>query len=571
MPRFILILGLLPIGLSIPAQEPLTHIKKTFTSPDGKFYVQADLPVFIWLSTSPDDSSKKYRLWSEVTKEYSNPMYFDSEGYNTIRSPWAVDTTTHKMVLPKRDIVFEVYADGSAPVTKIDYGETKLFRHDKKLHVGGNTLITLSATDALSGVENIYYSINESPYKPYSAAISIDEENEYHLAYYAVDNVVNEEAVHEVTLVLDKTSPVTKLVIEGDEYENILSARSKIILKTEDKNTGIQAIYYAIDSGARKIYTTPLLAAYLSQDDHLLNYFAVDRVGNKEQTQSFAFYVDKTPPTIIEEVMGKSFFAGGKEFSSGKSRLKLTSFDNKAGVKEVRYSVNNGEYQLYTSPVFLTQSSGNLIIKSYAIDNVNNRSTSKTANDHTSIPYIDLTGPELGYSLTGPKFKTRDTLFINSETKIHLKATDPEAGVNHIEYSVNGSNPSEYNEPFTIENEGSNTIDFTGFDNVDNTNASAFNVKVDNTGPDIGYAYGTSWIRKEGNLEVYPSHTVIFLTATDKVVGFQRMTFSINGGATQEYSGLIKNLPKGNNELKITAYDQLGNSKELTINYIIEK
>jgi hypothetical protein len=66
-------------------------------------------------------------------------------------------------------------------------------------------------------------------------------------------------------------------------------------------------------------------------------------------------------------VLGKSFFSGGKEFSSGKSRLKLTSFDNKAGVKEVRYSVNNGEYQLYDSPVFLTQSAGNLIIKSYAV------------------------------------------------------------------------------------------------------------------------------------------------------------------------------------------------------------
>jgi hypothetical protein len=329
-----------------------------------------------------------------------------------------------------------------------------------------------------------------------------------------VDNVGNAEAVHEQTLVLDKSAPVTKLEVDGDRYENILSGRSKIVLTTEDKSSGITAIYYAIDSSSQKVYASPILAAYLSQDDHSLNYFAVDHVGNKEQPQTFSFYVDKTPPTIIEDVMGKSYFTGGKEFSSGKSRLKLTSFDNKAGVKEVRYSVNNGEYQLYDNPVFLTQSSGNLLIKSYAVDNVNNRSTSQTANERTSIPYIDLTGPELGHSLIGPQFTTRDTVFISKQTKIQLKAIDNEAGLNHIEYSVNGSNPLDFTEPFTLDEEGFNTIDFTGFDNVDNTNASAFSVKTDNTGPIIGITFGTSSLRKEGNIEVYPAHTVIFLTAT---------------------------------------------------------
>jgi hypothetical protein len=48
------------------------------------------------------------------------------------------------------------------------------------------------------------------------------------------------------------------------------------------------------------------------------------------------------------------------------------------------------------------------------------------------------------------------------------------------------------------------------------------------------------------------------------------MSYSLNGGNTQEYTGLIRNLPKGKNEIKITAYDKLGNSSELTLNFMIE-
>lgn len=552
------------------SQEPLSHKKTTYTGPDGTLYVQKDLPVYIWLSSDPGKESKKYRLWSEVTTRYSNPMYFDSEGYNTVRSPSAVDTSTHKTIYPLRDIVFEVYADGIPPKTSIDYGGASLFKSGEILHLGESAEITLSASDVVSGVESIYFSINGSDYKPYTSSIAINEETEYKLKYYAVDNVGNVENISEINLLYDRTPPLTGHIIIGDFHEDILSGRSKIELNSEDKGTGTKTIYYRIDEGTEKIYKSPILAAYLSQDDHSIAYYAIDQVGNKEALKTYKFYIDKTPPTIIEEVMGKSFFSGGKEYSSGKSRLKLTSFDNKAGVKEVRYSVNSGEYEIYDKPVFLTQSSGNIIIKSYAVDNVNNRSNSQTANEKTSIPYIDLTGPDLNHVYIGPKFSTRDTVFINRETKIILKGKDSESGLNRIEYSLNGSNPKEYEEAFFVEKEGYSVVDFTGFDNVDNTSGKSFGFKVDNSGPEISEAFGTSYFRTEGGLKVYPSHVILFLIATDNVVGLQRITYSLNAGSQREYTGLIKSLPKGNNTISVKAFDKLGNTSNHEIQFIIE-
>jgi hypothetical protein len=570
MIRFGICLILAVFSSGLLSQTIPSHKKKVYISPEGRLYIQKDLPIYLWLSISPDAKSEKYRLWSEVTKQYSNPMYLDTEGWNTVRSPWAVDTVTKSYIYPKRDIVFEVYADSKSPVTTIDYGDVKPFTIEGKMHIGSGANIQLTAVDALSGVEDIYLSIDGNDYKPYSGPIEINQEKEYRIKYYAVDNVGNVEPLHEIAVVLDRTAPVTKLEVQGDRYENILSNRSKIELTSDDVGSGSRMIYYSIDEASEKIYAAPILAAYLSQDDHTITYYAVDKVGNKEQVQKFSFYVDKTPPTIIEEIMGKSFFTGGKEYSSGRTRLKLTSFDNKAGVKEVRYSINGGEYLLYDNPVFLTHSSGELLIKSFAIDNVNNRSSSQTANEKTNIPYIDLTGPDLGFSFKGPKFETRDTIFISKNTSIILKGSDSEAGLNHIEYNINGSNPVEYVSPISVPEEGYSTIDFTGFDNVDNTSTKSFGIKIDNTGPAISHTFGTSWLRKEGGLTVYPSHTVLFLVATDAVVGFQRMVYSLNGGPQQEYIGIIKNLPKGANEILVTAFDKLNNPTELKLNFIIE-
>jgi hypothetical protein len=561
---------LLALSLNAFTQDKPTYAKKVYFSPEGKLYINIDLPVYLWLSTSSDKSAEKHRLISEQSSKYSNPMYFDVEGFNSVRSPSAVDTSTRKVILPLKDIIFEVYADGTAPVTQIDYGNTVVNNLQGKINIGSGASINLKASDALSGVEAVYFSIDNSAYAVFKDAITLSVEKEYSLKYYAVDHVGNVEKVHELLLVYDKSVPITKLEIEGDKHEDILSGRSKIILKTEDAGTGIKNIFHSLDSGTLKVYTSPILAANISQGDHTLIYYATDIVGNKEQDKVYNFYVDKTPPTIIEEIIGNSFFASGREFSSGKTKLKLTSFDNKAGVKEVRYSVNGKEFELYDKPVLLAQSSGVLDIKSYAVDNVNNKSNSQAANEKTSIPYIDLTGPQLSNSFNGPIFNTRDTVFINSKTKISLKGTDQEAGMNRIEYLINGSDPKEYSEMFVVDNEGFNTIDFTGYDNVENTSLKTFGFKIDNTGPEISSIFGTTPIGKQESIDVYPAHVVLFISATDKTVGYQKMTYSLNGSPAKEYTGIIKSLPKGENTVYVTAYDQLENKSEKEIKFIVQ-
>jgi hypothetical protein len=557
------------------AQEPLQHEKRVYISPEGHMYIQKELPVYLWLSTSPKESSEKYLLKSEATKKYSNPMYFDTEGYNTVRSPSQVDTITKKPVYPLHDIIFEVYTDSRAPVSKISYGDASTYSKDGKIFVSADVELSVTARDQMSGVDEIYFSMDSVAYKPYEGPIKLTVEKEHLLQFYAVDNVGNMEEVHRLTIVYDKTAPKTMFKIEGDRHEDVLSGKTKIILESDDKGIGVSRILYSIDQGEIKKYIKPIHTAYFSQGEHTLVFYGLDHVENEENKTTFSFYVDNTPPTIIEEIMGKTFFANGKEFSSGKSRLKLTAFDNKAGVKEIKYSVNGGDFLKYDKPVFLSQVSGNLVVDAYAVDNVNNNSSSQSSSQKSSVPYIDLTGPTLKHSFSGPRFETRDTVFINGSTKIALNGIDSESGMKRIEYKIDRDELKEYTNPFSVVNEGYHTISLTGFDNVDNTSTTDFGFMVDNSGPSISSQFSTTstgtMTVDDTTLSKYPSYVVLFLSSTDRVVGFDEMTYRVNSGSAKGYNSMIgKFQQRGETVVDVNATDKLGNETTATFRFFVE-
>jgi hypothetical protein len=559
------------------SQQQLNHEKKMYKSPEGKLYVQKSMPIYVRIATSPKDEAESYLLKSEVTHKYSNPMYFDVEGYNTFRSPSQVDTVTKIAVVPKTDIIYEVYADNTPPVSKIKFDVSNTRQIKDKIFVKGKTGITLSADDALSGTENIYFSIDGAGYQIYNTPIPLDLEKEYILKYYSVDNVGNVESAKTAVIVIDLSSPKTSFIIKGSYWENILAGNATISFSAVDNSSGVSQIRYRLNSGAEKQYNTPITATYLEQGEHKIVYYAVDQVANNEPENVFDFYVDKTPPTLIQEITGKSFVANGKEFSSGRSQLKITALDNKAGIKEIYYSINNGKYKLYDKPVTLANISGNLTVKSYAVDNVGNIGYFNDAenNQRRNISYVDLTGPVLSYGFSGPVFYYNNTPYISNNTKIILKGTDNESGFSHIEYTLNDSEYMPYKQPFIVEKQGSNTIAFTGYDNIDNTNNNSFSFMVDTTGPVISCVFSVKPVNltdgKTYLQDVYPRHCVIFVSATDNITGFDRMYYSFNGLPEKMFTGYISTIPVNeNNTLTIKAFDKLGNVSVKTFQFGIE-
>jgi uncharacterized lipoprotein YehR (DUF1307 family) len=560
---FILFFILLIPLVSINSQEQLVHKEKIHITESGRLYVNKAKPLYLWMSHSPDENAEKVRLKSESSPQYSNPFYLDQDGYNTIRTPSQVDTITKKVVIPKRDIIFEIYADSKSPITKINYGTSNIYKN----YLGKDFKISFKSKDFISGVDTIYTSLNFNKFKTLNedSLNNTIKEGLSIIKYYAVDNVGNVENIKKDSLIFDFNSPKTSLKISGDYIRNILAPNCKINLTALDSLSGVKQIFYSIDSSKYKPYLNEISIRNLPEGDHTISYYSVDRVNNKEEVKSLEFFLDKSAPMVVSEIIGSKFNQNGKYYSSGFNKVKITAFDNKAGVKEVLYSTNGKDYVKYDVPFSINNFKGDLQIRYIAIDSIGNSTNSlKTQNQNFRRTYVDLTGPNLNYKFLTPVYKIRDTIFINSNSKISLAAKDTESGVKKIEYTLNKDSIKLYKEPFAVDSSGLNKLKVTITDNVDNTTTNDISFIVDNEAPIIGYQFSSPSINGK-----YPANTSLFIEAFDQIVGFKYLEYSLNGGAYILYKSYINRFMKGEHIIKVRAYDDLNNVSELEIKFEI--
>jgi len=176
----------------------------------------------------------------------------------------------------------------------------------------------------------------------------------------------------------------------------------------------------------------------------------------------------------------------------------------------------------------------------------------------------------LSNTISGPQFKTRDTTFVNSKAKISLRGRDLESGVNRIEYSINGSDPIKFEEPFTIETEGVHIITYIGYDNVENTSSKALVLKVDNTGPSINHQFSTIPTGTIENKKEYPKYVILFLAGTDNVIGLESIKYGFGTSPPKNYTIPITGFSSGSKKMKFIAIDKLGNTTEQEVEFIIQ-
>jgi hypothetical protein len=570
----------------IKAQEPLKHEKKVYISPDQKVYVNKLMPIYLSISTSSEPNSQTYKLPSPTTAAYANPMYFDTEGKNTFQHPWEVDPKTNKPVMPLRDVVYEVYADGKAPVTIIKLNNTTKFVKNGEIFFGKGLKLNINAVDTTSGVEATYLSINQATYQQITQAEKdIDEEKQYTIAYYSVDHVGNAEQPRFEKFRTDFAPPATTYEIIGEKKGNVLSSKATIKLVSSDSLSGVNRIMCSINDGPERPYNAPIPFSVLKDGKSKIQYYAVDNVGNKETAKvisasnksgssdnsgssAYDYYIDNEPPVISIEVVGDQF-NGKYLFISGNSKMKINATDEKSGVAKVMYSVNNTSLKdSYSEPFDVaTQGVNNILYASS--DNVGNLALAKFQQ-----VCVDKTAPASKIYFSGLQYKNHDTLFITKDTKIGFNSYDALAGFKQLDYSLDAAN-AVYSAPFGVDKEGYHSIGFYSIDNVSNKEASnkAF-FYVDNTAPEIYYHFsvkpiGEKTVRGE-KYEIYPSNIMLYIAVTDNASGGERVEYRINGKKDIYTAIPVKGFYPGNFDIEITAYDVLKNKTTKTIHFAIE-
>ncbi len=546
---------------SVKSQNQIIPEKKIYQDTTGKIYINKDLPLYFKISKSKNKNAPKKLLISKTTPKYTNPVYLDDEGLNTIYSPWAVDTVTKKTVYPKRNVVFELYADSKAPKTKIHNNITAYEKSDT-LFFGKDLKIWFTAKDNISGVKNTFLSINGEKYKQYLFdTLTFQHGKSYKLKYYSTDNTGNYESVKTQSFTIDTTRPLTNLVVIGNHNKNIIAGNCKVSLKPKDAFSGSGKTYYYIDNKDKKIYTHPIDVSNLREGNHILKYYTQDNVSNVENEKSFKFYIDRTPPIVMDEVIGDYVYVGGQAYTSGRSQIQITAIDNKAGVKDIFYSFDGENWNKYEKPFLLPSDQENINIFYYAVDSLGNKTNfdkNKAQNTKLFASKLDLNSPDINHNFSEPKINIFDTLFISNKTKIYIDAKDKDAGIKEISYQIGNKQDVKYEKFFTINEHGYHKITIYATDKVNNIGNSEFSVMVDTIGPQIFVNYSFK-PQKQNNELIFPKGTNIYIAATDTHTGVKKITYSINGKTGKIYNNFLKFNSTGKYTVTIKAFDHLSN------------
>lgn len=550
------------------SQEQRTPKQKYYVNSEGKLFWYGTKPMYLFVADNPEGTNS-YRLKSEVHKDYTNPLFLDTEGVNFIRTNWAADSMG-KQIQPKFEVLFEVYKDSEAPITAVEFiNAPKYTNEDKKLFYGKKLTFKSTAEDEYSGVQSIFYSIDSKPFSAYKNEMVLNQDKEYGVMVYAADNVGNVEPIQVYNFRVDLTNPVSTYDVHNDRSGMVFSPRTYLTLTSIDPTSGVRNTMYRIDNNDELKYGTDIKLTGLSDGEHTITYYATDNVENKEVDKKIDFYLDSTPPVVEATIVGDQYQNRGRVFVSTRTKVKLISEDNKSGVKKVQYSVDGGQEKTYFEPFTLDKSKGNHVVKFWASDKVNNTFFGELKEENlsrTSLD-IDMDAPEINYEFsTGKTYFSRDTSFITSKTDIGLLAKDADSGVKGVGYKINGGSGEEYDKPFHLLEEGFYTVDFYGTDNVNNRNTKSFFFVVDNTGPVIEHILSMEPVgkisldEKENKpIPVYSKGVRLFLAATDGVVDTDKVFYTINGGAEKEYVSPIRVNNLGIVIYAIRAIDKLGN------------
>ncbi|MEV4639525.1 copper-binding protein [Actinoplanes sp. NPDC049548] len=163
----------------------------------------------------------------------------------------------------------------------------------------GTATVTLTATDAGSGVSRVEYSVDGGAWTSYSAPVAVTAVGAHMVHYRATDAAGNTSAEQMVSLTVvappaeDTTAPETSATVTGErDPAGAYRGTATVTVTATDTGSGVATVQYALDAGAWTTYSAPVVVS--AAGEHTVRYRATDVAGNTAAEKSVAFTV--VPP-----------------------------------------------------------------------------------------------------------------------------------------------------------------------------------------------------------------------------------------------------------------------------------
>ncbi|MCB1159318.1 MAG: hypothetical protein H7A25_00730 [Leptospiraceae bacterium] len=239
----------------------------------------------------------EYKINGGDYQKYTSPLYLPAEGITTIAYR-AVDIVGNKEAAK----VLSVTVDNTPPTTSVKPVEKIFVNEDTKL-ASLNGTYKIIAEDKVSGVDKVFYSVNDGPKQEYTGQpIKLTNGGPTTIKTSAIDKAGNESDETSYVINVDNVAPSVKIVesqplinVDGKFYAKKGTTFS---VKAADVDSGISKILVKLD-GEQEFTSFADPISFTTGGEHTIEAKAIDNVGNESQPAVMKVMVDVMPPSTL--------------------------------------------------------------------------------------------------------------------------------------------------------------------------------------------------------------------------------------------------------------------------------
>ena len=233
---------------------------------------------------------------------YTSPFIIETEGITTVKY-FSISDSTHEANIVQTE---QVKIDGITPISTIHVNINPDGQNSWYITL---PVITITANDAVSGVDKIYYSWDGATFVVYTGgSFTIPGEGIHYLQVYSIDFASNKEEVQTRTFKYDNVVPSTAITIPLEVSHNPVT----ITFTVTDSASGQQNTYYTTDGSTPTTDLTPATSFEIKTSGlYVVKFFSVDNAGNIESVKQSAPFRLEIEPAALQVLITESFPING--------------------------------------------------------------------------------------------------------------------------------------------------------------------------------------------------------------------------------------------------------------------
>lgn len=423
--------------------------------------------------------------------------------------------------------------------------------------------VGLSASDNLAGVQRTEYRIGANPWQA-GSLFNISASGIYTVSYRSIDNANNEETAHELAIWLDREVPTTGLAISGTMGANgWYTSPVTVTFVVTDPVSGRDSTLYRLDGG---IWQAGESLVVDSDGIHTLEYYSIDRAGNRESTHTATLRVDLLPPLTMYVAEGT---AGDGGWFRSPVTVTLTPTDLASGPAATYYRLDAGSWISGTKVII--SSEGNHSLSFYSRDYAGNLEASQAISVNIDVtpplPPFGLAAQPAGWTKTNAFTVTWSSFADLSGIggayyKLNAEPTHPADGT----YAAGATNQIT---GIPVPEEGKHSIYLWLRDGAGNANHLTRNVLNQALWLDITPPTTTHVLTGSLGLNGwYTSPVQVGLSAVDALSGVDRFFYRILGVTDWNQGQFFPITTSGRHSIQYYAVDVAGNEESTKTGFV---